>query len=189
MAKRNKYNNDLIRRFVRSDKEAFKEIYFDHYNSLFRYGIVIHRDREVVADIIQDLFVWLWQNPHKLEEINNLQVYLFRSLKRNLLQYLSKRINLRNDFQSSSALGYDLNIEDRIIEKESINHNRKWLVQQLDRLPSKQKEVIFLRYYEGLSYGEIAEILSKSSQVVRNYASRALNQLRNAVDTGSRPDL
>ena len=181
-------NSDLIYRFIQRDKEAFKKIYFKHYNGLLRYGMVIHRDSEVVSDLIQDLFVWVWQNPDKLGNINNLQVYLFISLKRNIKQYLSRRVDVKESIEKSSIPSFELTIEDRIIEKESLSYNREWLVKQLENLPSKQKEVIFLRYYEGLSYHEIAEILSKSQQVVRNYVSRALSQLRNAVDAKSESD-
>jgi len=173
----------LIHRLAQNDIEAFNEIYMLNYNRLLRYGILIHRDPEVVADVIQDLFVWIWQHGIQLEKISNFQVYLFKSLKRNLLRHLSRQVNFVRDFQHSGTRKYHLTIEDRIIKEETDAHSHRWLAQQLDSLPSKQKEVIYLRYYEGLTYDEIAEILSKSNQVVRNYASRALNHMRKSVET------
>ena len=179
----------LIHRLAQNDIEAFEEIYVQNYNRLLRYGILIHRDAEVVADVVQDLFVWVWQHSSQLEKINNIQVYLFKSLKRNLLRYLCTHDNLVRNFQHTDILKSDPNMEDRIIMDETEGHHQRWLSQQLKSLPSKQKEVIYLRYYEGLTYDEIAEILSKSNQVVRNYSSRALKQIRSSVDIKSKSDL
>lgn len=167
-------------RFIQNDVGAFNEIYASYYNRLLRYGIIIHPNPEVVGDVIQDLFVWILQHPENLKKINNFEVYLFQSLKRNLLQHLGKQGHFRriiSQFAGSQETS-DNNIEDRLIKQETNASNKEWLRQQLDTLPAKQKEVIYLRYYEGLTYEEIAEVMSKSNQVVRNYASRALTQLR-----------
>lgn len=183
-----KHITSLVHRLAQNDIEAFNEVYMLNYNRLLRYGVLIHRDPDVVADVIQDLFVWIWQNPRQLEKINNFQVYLFKSLKRNLMRYPSKQVPFVRDFQHLGTLKRDPSVEDLIIKEETDGHSHRWLVQQLDKLPSKQKEVIYLRYYEGHTYDEIAKILSTNNQVVRNYASRALNHIRRSVDINSKSD-
>lgn len=130
--------------------------------------------------MIQDLFVWLLSNPSRVKNINNIEVYLFKSLKRNLLRYLTNHDRLHG-YSAQDAEETEVNIEESIIQQEAHDYRRKLLSKKLEKLPSKQKEVIYLRYYEGLTYDEIAEILSTTNQVVRNYVSRALAQLRKAI--------
>ena len=186
--KADQHSVDLINRLAQNDVDAFKEVYQQNYNRLLRYGMLLNKDKQAVADTIQDLFVWIWQNPENVRNIRDLRVYLFKALKRNLIRSLSKRSNLVNDYQHMDSSDMVANIEDQIIKEEADSYGRKWLARQLDALPPKQKEVIYLRYYEGLSYNEIAKVLEKSNQVVRNYTSRALIHLRKSVDTSSNSD-
>ncbi|GJM27460.1 MAG: DNA-directed RNA polymerase sigma-70 factor [Cyclobacteriaceae bacterium] len=148
-----------------------------------RYGLIIHRDTNVVADVIQELFVWLLQNPSSVKNIKNLELYLFKSLKRNLLRYRADHAHLTNFPLHENPEYLDFTIEDRIIQQETKGQQRKLLYKELNNLPPKQKEVIYLRYYESLTYEEIADILSTNNQVVRNYVSRALTQLRKSLDS------
>jgi len=173
--------NLLIPRLVGGDVDAFSQIYVSYYPRLLRYGSIILPEPQVVGDVIQDLFVWILENPEKVKQINNLEVYVFQSLKKNLIKHI-KRDGRSKRVHGILAIGShgnpNENIEKRLIQAETHEFNKVWLHRRLDELPECQKEVIYLRYYEGLSYDEIAEVISKSNQVARNYASRALNQMR-----------
>lgn len=181
---KNLHLSSLVARLAEGDVYAFSEIYKSYYNRLLRFGSIVHLDPEVVGDIIQDLFEWIFLNREKLGEVKNFEVYLFLSLKRNIIHYIKKSGRSReiiSDFLTLDPSGkVKKTREDELIMEEEKAFNHEWLKLQLDHLPFQQKEVIYLRYYEGLSYDEIAEILSKSNQVVRNYASRALSQLKKA---------
>ena len=182
--RKNPHLSSLFARLVEGDVQAFSEIYKTYYNRLLRFGNIVHSDPEVVGDIIQDLFEWIFLNKEKLGEVTNFEVYLFLSLKRNIIRYIKKSGRSReiiSDFLTLDTSGkVKKTREDELIIEEEKAFNHEWLKLQLDHLPSQQKEVIYLRYYEGLSYDEIAEILSKSNQVVRNYAFRGLSQLKKA---------
>ncbi len=176
----------LISRLLNNDQEAFSGIYKLFYNRLLRYGSIIHPEPELVEDVIQDLFIWILQHPEKIKKVKNFEIYLFQSLKRNLLKHLKRQDRSRHIFREfvNPKNVFNENTEERIIQQEIVYSRKEWLHHQLHYLPAKLKEVIYLRYYEGLSYEEITELLSKSNQVVRNYISRALNQLREKVPAG-----
>ena len=178
----------LFSRLIQKDVEAFSGIYKLFYNRLLRYGSIIHPETELVEDVIQDLFIWIFQHPEKIENVKNFEIYLFQSLKRNLLTHLKRQERSRHIFREfvNPKNVFNENTEERIIQQEIVYLRKEWLHHQLHNLPAKLKEVIYLRYYEGLSYEEITELLSTSNQVVRNYIYRALNQLRERVPAGSK---
>ena len=172
----------LVGRLGKGDVEAFREVYLIYYSKLLRYGNIILPDPVVVEDEIQDLFVWIFQNPEKIRHINNFEVYLFQSLKKNIVCRIKQNRRsqeILDQFLAENSIErYYYTVEDRLIQEESKVLNKKLLKRHFDSLPACQKEVIYLRYYEGLCYDEIAAVISKSNQVARNYAARALRHLR-----------
>ncbi len=170
---------NLLNRADQGERKALQEIYGRYYDRLIRYGCSIENDRGLVHDTIQDVFVWLLQHPEKLESIDDLDTYLFKCLRRNMSSNLQRERKHRNNaelFQEHSQK--DISVELRLIESENLKNQSAWLTHQLDQLSSHQREVIYLRFYENLSYDEIAEIFSVSNQVVRNSVFRALKSLR-----------
>ena len=135
-----------------------------------------------VDDTIQDLFLWIAKNPQKLKEIKNLEVYLFSAFKKNIFQEIYKYENqqkVKNHFlESTDFESSESSPENKFIESERISNDSLLIQNLLNTLPPKQKEVLYLRNYLNMSYGEIAEIMDLSEQVVRNYGFRALQKLR-----------
>ena len=74
--------------------------------------------------------------------------------------------------------GVQMSIEESIILKELKDHQKQMLQDALENLPTRQKEILFLKYYNGMSYEEIEEILSINYQSIRNHIYRALERLR-----------
>ncbi|MEM6632483.1 MAG: sigma-70 family RNA polymerase sigma factor [Bacteroidota bacterium] len=159
---------------------TIQEVYEQYYDRLLRYGYSIERDLDLVHDTIQDLFVWFMMNPDKLEKVQNLDVYLLKCLRRNLGSAMKQMKNketraalyMREEIRKTSS------VEAHMIASEQEQEDSTWLQAQLRRLSPDQREVIFLRFYENLSYDEIAEIRAVSKQVVRNMVFRALKNLR-----------
>ncbi len=174
--------NLMVARMARGDLQAMSAVYKLFFNRLYRYGSVISPNRSLVEDAIQDIFIWLMEHPGRTREIRNLEIYLFQSLKRNLREKIEKNgraIRILNRYvQQNESSSYAQPVETRIIEEEELANNRHWLDCQLESLPSHLKEALYLRFYEGLSYDEIAEIGSTTNQVARNYVSRALKKIR-----------
>ena len=172
----------LFTRFLSGEEEAFGELYRTFYNRLLRYGHIVVDDPTIVEDTIQDLFIWLWENHPKATHIQDIEIYLFQSLKKNLWKKMgtTKRSQRLSNVLSFPPLQdtSQPSAEQSLIEGETQEFNRAWVRKQLQNLPQRQQEVLYLRYFEGLNYEEIATVVNVSNQVARNYASRALKMIR-----------
>ncbi|MEM6803421.1 MAG: sigma-70 family RNA polymerase sigma factor [Bacteroidota bacterium] len=166
-----------------SDISDIRALYLAYYNPLFRYGCSIEAHKEWVHDEIQELFVWLIQHPEKWSQIQNLKAYLFKSLRRNIRakakQQRTKSSRL-DDWQEREKWE-EAPQEMALIAEENEKQISEHLAKGLGKLSSHQREVIFLRFYQSMSYDEIADIFSVSNQVVRNTVFRAIKNLRKYV--------
>ena len=177
----NKHIKILIKDFQHGNERAFKRIYAYYYNRLLSYGMVISGDKRMVEDVIQDVFMWLVENPNKVKAIRSFDEYLFKAVKQNLF----KRGMVYTRHERSKSLwalqrpkSDNDHAEGRLIEEESKNYRDHLVKSLLQDLPPHQQEVLYLRYYEGLSFKEIGQVMSLSNQVARNYAYRAVKTLR-----------
>ncbi len=159
------------------DKNAFDEIFYKFITILFNYGKrYTHNDR-LVEDCIQDLFTELWVKRYKLGSTTQIKPYLLVSIKRRILRQLSKeRKNLNFDQISEFHLEYS--VEDKIIQESNITGNINLLNRTLEKLTPKQKEVIHLKFFEQLSYAEIAHIMKVDVKAIYKLMARAIGSIK-----------
>ena len=162
---------------------AFSEIYRRFFNPAFLFGLQVCDQVDLVEDVVQDYFIWLLKNCTKVREVSNFESYVLQSIRKNIytkLKLNNSKINTRQRYQERSLHLFNIqqNIEDDLIERETILYRQNLISNELNKLPVRLKEVLYLRYFEEYSYDEIAEILGISNQVARNYASRAIKKLR-----------
>jgi len=169
----------IIEQMQKGDNSALRPIYVSHYESLLRYGCSIVSDKGMVHDEIQNLFVWILKHPHKLQTIQNLQIYLFKSLRRSLRAALKKQkeSHIKAQLYQLDSLDVEESI-DKEYASPSSDEKLIELRKQIKKLPHHQCEIVYLRFYENLTNDEIAEIFGVSNQVVRNTLCRALKNLR-----------
>ncbi len=161
---------------------AFREIFDSYSDLLFQYGITISKDRELVKDCIQELFIVVWTNRFSIGIARSIKYYLFFSLRRLLLKKLRRSRNL---FSLSSFNSMNLTIEspyESIARREMHVHSQLLISDALDSLPPRQKEIIFLKFYQELKYDEIEKIMNLNNQVVRNTLYKALSALRRQLE-------
>ena len=170
----------LLTEAQQGNRKAFREIYVIHYDLLMRYGTGKGYAEHLVHDAVQDLFIWLLDNPHKFARIQRLDLYLLKCLRQNLNATLArdqkKRSNATRLYRSEEQV--EKSAEEEVILSENTEGQDEWLTRQLFRLTPHQREIIYLKYFENLSYPEIAEILSVSIPVARNSVFRAMRKLR-----------
>ena len=175
----------LLHQLANGDEGAFSRLYRMYFNRLLQYGVLIHPNKEEVEDVVQDFFTWLAQNHSKARSIRNFEVYAFQALKRNLNTYRGRRHKKRESqdrfLSQATTPRMEPSFEQGLIEAESNQLQLQQLREALRVLPPYQQEVIYLRYYEGLDYEEISDIMLVRVQVARNYANRALKRLREQV--------
>ncbi|NGP77355.1 sigma-70 family RNA polymerase sigma factor [Balneolaceae bacterium YR4-1] len=172
-------NNDYWNKFVAGDTHLFKKIFTKYYPKLYGYGIKISNNPRIVEDCIQELFENIWDRREDLHHVESPHVYLFVSLRRKVLKQISKK---KNRSKKLRLLRHKPKIkfckQDIIIKNEQINQQKEELAQALNQLPERQKEILFLHFYNGLSYSEIANVLDIKRQSIRNHVYRAMKKLR-----------
>ena len=155
-------------------KKDFIVAYDELADKLFRYCFFKISDREKAKDLVQDIFVKSWQYITSGKEISNIKPFLYKVANNLIIDHYrrSKEISL----DSLREKGFDPpSTGEREILSQA-EHSRA--VDVLTDLPDKYKEIIIWRIVEGLSPGEIAEILGVSENVVSVRLNRALKKLR-----------
>ena len=138
-----------------------------------------------IEDEIQNLFLWMAKNNYKLQAVTNFEVYLFSSFKRNVIRRYKKElskpvVSLQDPFPVSNTVN-TISSEEEIILKEIKKENKNRITNVLEHLGAKQREVLFLRFHVGMSFGEIAETMELGEQVVRNYAYRGIKKIKTVL--------
>ena len=170
--------------FLSGDKDALSKIFLKYYGDLYRYGLKIYPNEELVRDGIQILFLRLWEKKELLDHAIAVKKYLIVSMRRILLRLLKQHDsrNKRNHkyFEDFHQTNEDL--LESIILNEEISDRSNSLKIALKKLTERQKEIIFLKFYEGYSNREISEMVNLTYQRVCNISHEALVKLRQCFE-------
>jgi RNA polymerase sigma factor (sigma-70 family) len=159
---------------------AFSILYSRYVNRLFNYGMNSCKDRELVKDCLQELFTRLWTKHETLGVAGSVNYYLFKSFRRLLIGRLiaNRKFSLPFKGESRSAFEFVPPYEDSIIEGEVKYRQLEILKFSINRLTKRQREAIFLKFYNELSYHEVSSIMELRVDSVYNLISKALDVLR-----------
>ncbi len=167
----NKHSEDkkLIKRIAQGNKQAFEQLFRLYYPALVVYAQKFMINRDVSENIVQDLFVDLWEKRQKLK-INMPSAYLYRSVKNRCINELKNK-KYFTDLDKESLLFVE---EDEEFDPELIV-----LVQNtIAKLPKQRQRIFIMSRYEGLKYKEIADKLGLSIKTVEAQMGKALKFLR-----------
>jgi RNA polymerase sigma factor (sigma-70 family) len=156
------------------DKKALSFFYTKYFNSLYNYGTKITKDAGLTEDCIQDLFIELWNKREGLSDVTNVKYYLFKSLRRKIIYKLS----LLSRLPASEIDSFDLSHKSHYLSEQIGSDIREKILQLIKTLSPKQKEAIFLIYYEELCYEEAALIMDLKVKTVYNLIHLAISKLR-----------
>jgi RNA polymerase sigma-70 factor (family 1) len=176
-------DEQLVTLLKEGDQQAFSEIYERYAGKLAGFAASKLYNLDDARDLLQDLFVKLWDNREQLHITSNLQSYLFAITRHRIIDKIRKNIT-REEY---AAMVQSLSTGDQ--QNESKEVEAKELQQTIDKsigqLPPRVKEIYKLSRDEGLSNREIAEKLNLSEQTVKNQLSAALKYLRKALTNSS----
>lgn len=171
----------LWRAFKNGDEKALITIFDRFVKILYNYGMKIYGESESVKDAVQELFIELWRNKKNLGDTDSIKFYLFKSLRRKVYRVLKSKSNkdlLHRTPPDNQTLPSH---EYFIIAEQTSAETRQRLLKMLDSLTERQREAIFLRYFEDLSYDRIAGIMEMNKQSVYNLIHQGVNQLRKSI--------
>ena len=163
------------------DVAAFERLMLSQYRALFHYGLKFSSDQGFVRDCIQDLFLHIWERRENLNADIPPKPYLMASLRR-MMNRAAEKLPQVLDSQSESPnhplIRIEFSVEKKYIQRESARLLSEQLKTILDALPIRQKEVIYLKYYQELSRSQIAMVMDIEPQTVSNLLQMALKKLR-----------
>lgn len=162
----------LYRKIQKGSKLAFDELFRKYYSVLCKFVYLYLQDSDSCQEVVQDAFVGLWNDASK-KEIDNIKSYLYTAVKNKALNIIEadKRHNklLQENY---------LPEQEDDAEEEMLQEIKPVILQKVNELPEKCKEIFMLTKFEGLSYDEVAEYLNISKKTIENQMGIALKKLR-----------
>ncbi|WP_304065623.1 RNA polymerase sigma factor [Pedobacter glucosidilyticus] len=160
------------------DQQAMMLLYKESYQDLYAFGFRICANKEQVKDCIHEMFCEIWQKRHALAEVQQVKAYLRTYLKRKLLKEIYQNHNHEGLTKVDEGIGKEKSYESLLIEAQESDEKKKKLWLALDHLTKNQREIIKLKFYEGLNYEQIASALNLQPRTVYNHVYEALQVLR-----------
>ncbi|SOD99348.1 RNA polymerase sigma factor [Spirosoma fluviale] len=170
--------------FRQGSQDAFSQLYELFSADLYRYGYNLVRNRQLVEDCLHELFLHLHDSRAKLGPTDNIRFYLYRSLRRRLLDTVARLNKLDSeDYIFDKAEFLVQPYERSLIEEQLVDQQKALLIGELNKLPKRQKEILYLVYMKGLTYAQAAEVMDITLKSVYNTINVALTTLRVHVRT------
>ncbi|UCS95438.1 sigma-70 family RNA polymerase sigma factor [Echinicola marina] len=163
------------------DRLAFDHIFNVHVGHLQSYGQSFTSDEHIIDDCLQEVFCRIWQKRTQLKVTDNIRYYLMAAFRKELLKTLkrnTKRYSLIGRLLPDSSIDFNAKLETSFMEEDSRQEQMKILNQCFKKLSSRQKEIVYLKYYNGLSFDEVSQILGLTKKSVYNALSKAMMILR-----------
>jgi len=174
----------LVERVLQGDKAAFGEI-VNQYNALMmRTAYMIIGDRDIAEDAVQDALIQAWQHLHGLRESGALRPWLMRIVVNQCISYKRKATRAAA-FVRQSLAEQTTHLAAAIADDHKGRIERDWdLAETVKKLPEKQRAVIVLHYYHGMTLPSMAQAMHISENTLKKRIQAALNNLRRVL----RPD-
>ncbi len=169
-------------KFRSGDKDSFSQIYELFAADLYRYGYNLVRNKELVEDCLHELYLHLYNRRNQLGSTDNIRYYLYRALRRRLTDTQTKLNKFEsNDYIFNNAEFQIQPYEDQIIEDQTLEQKKKIVLVELNKLPKRQKEILYLVYMKGLTYQQASEVMEITMKSVYNTINVALTTLRESL--------
>jgi len=171
------YSDEELMKEIKADNMfAFDILYKKYCKRLYKFGNSILKSQVDTENLIQDVFLNLWENRNKVEKDSAVKSYVFTITYNSAISIIRKKV------RESEYVGYLKSLQEVNEEPVNIELEYNELTTTLDKivqvLPQRQKEVYLLHKVEGLKYIEIAELLNISVKTIETHMSRALKTIR-----------
>jgi RNA polymerase sigma factor (sigma-70 family) len=172
----------LWQSFLEGDRLSFQNIYTLYFNVLYEYGMRRVGNEELVKDCIQDLFVKLWTNRRTIATTAKIKYYLLGALKNHLINAgTSPSFIQMESVEAADHFTLDFSADTDFIRRQQDSRLSLRLQEALRQLTPRQKEIIYLRFFEELSYDEIAQLMDISVKGAYKLSHRALETLKQVL--------
>lgn len=168
--------NELLSLVAAGDRQAFTRLYSQYLDAAYHYVYLFTKSKDNTEEILQDVFVKIWENREKLAEVQTFKNYLFKAAKNRVLDEVRKeqvRYRVLTEIKRGRTV-HDESTADTLAYKDYYR-----VVQQaIEKLPPKRKLIFRLNTENGLSHDEIAAQLGVSKSMVKNQLYKAYDFVR-----------
>ncbi|MBX9782786.1 MAG: RNA polymerase sigma-70 factor [Chitinophagaceae bacterium] len=172
-----KYDEKVLLAMVATgNRQAFTQLYTAHLNNLYRYIFLFTKSKEETEEILQEIFIKIWETREKLPEIESIENYLFRFAKNKLLDNI-RHLQIKQRVLSEIKRTKDV-AETTTINQYTYREYYHIVQQAIEKLPPKRKLIFRLNIENGLSQDEIALQLNISKSVVQKQIYKASHFVR-----------
>ena len=172
-----KTGKDLLVLINENQVRAFTAFYQTFFQKLLLAADRHVKDMFVAEEIVQDVFLKVWENPDNLQEVKSVKSYLYRSVLNASINYVNRQKNIELHHQKIAAETTEQDLTDLDDQNEMIVVLHK----EIDKLPRQCQKIFKLNRFEQLKYKEIAALLEISERTVENHIATALKILRKAL--------
>ncbi len=158
------------------DIENYKELFDQYYQGLCFFATRYLPDTEDPEDVVQDVFITIWEKRKSFSDIKNIKSFLFASVRNSCLNII-KRNKLKNNYEVYAKNAAEIDLESQIIEEEVYIK----LYNEIIKLPTSCKKVMLLTF-EGLKNREIAEKLNISTNTVKTQKVLGVSKLKSKME-------
>lgn len=177
-------DKELFKSVSKSNIKAFEVLFHSYYANLCRFATGFIQDDETAEEIVQDLFVRLWEKRAQLSVDSSVKNYLYKAVKNQCFNYIKHNIIKANHFKNiQTEREVQIQPDEQFLALELAEK----IEESIQSLPEKRREIFRLSREEGLKYNEIAEKLHISLKTVEAQMGLAIKNLReklkNNIDT------
>jgi len=170
----------LLDALIKGEEAAFEKIYKSYFALLRNYSASIVGDSETAYEIIQNIFVALWENRKNLDREKSLRNYLLRSTHNNSLRYLKTRA-LHQLHQENLKKEKSEEEKENVIQDEQPLDPEQQLSTLLNELPARSRQVVIMSHIENKKNADIARELGISIRTVETILYQAMKKLRGKI--------
>jgi RNA polymerase sigma-70 factor (family 1) len=176
-------DKELLKYIAQNDHLAFEQLFNRYWTSLFDTAYNVLKSKDLAEDIVQEVFVNIWQRRSSLKVEKEFAGYIHQSAKYATFQYLKrevKKVAYSEDFTQQTQ-GQNKLFSNPIEDLINIKELEKIIQNVVEELPRKCQQVFRLKREEGLSITKIAEITGIAPKTVQNHINRANTILRSKL--------
>lgn len=167
---------DIWNRISQNDAEAYAIMYRDYFNRFFNYGKKFISDESLIEDAAQETLLLVWENRASLSSIKFSGTYFYSTFRNILISKIRKRHASELPEETLEEPGF--NVEQLILKRDTDEEIKLKLHGAIQNLTARQREAIFLRFYEGFSYDEVSSILNITIKSTYKIMARAIATLK-----------
>ena len=177
----------LFLRVKESEERAFKELFVRYYEKLSRFVLMMYHDPILAEEVVQEIFVRLWERRKSLEIQSSVKYYLYTACRNQAYNTVSQKYRHHQSMTKAvEAVLTDRSTPETVLSFETLYQDFQ---EAVDALPTKARKVFVLKYLQQSKHKEIAREMNISESTVEKHAANAIRQLRKKLSPHALPSI